>query len=215
MRIILISLILLFGFSFSYAQHTSDVEVNKKNYTRPSPMTFGIYGYGYIPTGLDKDIIGNGGGGGFKVTYNINKYFGIGLSTGLTVAASDNYNNNLTLLSDSRFFLIVQRETAHLQKGIVPWGSVGFGILAATASYGNYYQIEEAVGFNVVFSAGLRYNFRKAYLGFGAEYSLSKVYGEQIQRYYNDVYYYYYDISRSVTMDPSGVNIFAEFGYRF
>lgn len=111
MRFIICLFIILSSFSYVFAAPYSDVEVRRSS-GRPSPMTFGVYGHGYIPMETDKDLIGYGGGGGFKTTYNINKYVGVGLSTGLTVATSNYQNNrNLTLLSDTRFSLIVQRET--------------------------------------------------------------------------------------------------------
>lgn len=175
MRFIICLFIILSSFSYVFAAPYSDVEVRRSS-GRPSPMTFGIYGYGYIPMETDKDLIGYGGGGGFKTTYNINKYVGVGLSTGLTVATSNYQNNrNLTLLSDTRFSLIVQRETERGESGLVPWGSIGFGILAASGDYGSYQKLEDAIGFNFIASLGLRYNFSSAYLGIGAEYSLSRL----------------------------------------
>ena len=214
MRIFLTSLILLFSFSLAFAQNKSDVEVRRSS-GRPSPMTFGVYGQGYIPMETDKKLLGYGGGGGFKATYNINKYVGVGLSTGLTVATS-NYNNNrnLTLLSDTRFSLIVQRETERGESGLVPWGSIGFGILAASGDYGSYQKLEDAIGFNFIASLGLRYNFSSAYLGIGAEYSVSRLYGNYISDYYYNGYYYT-QRRTSVTMNPSGFNVFGEFGFRF
>lgn len=214
MRFITSLFIILFSFSYALAAPRSDVEVNKSS-GRPSPMTFGVYGHGYIPIETDKDLIGYGGGGGFKTTYNINKYVGVGLSTGLTVATSNYQNNrNLTLLSDTRFSLIVQRETERGESGLVPWGSIGFGILAASGDYGSYQKLEDAIGFNFIASLGLRYNFSSAYLGIGAEYSLSRLYGNYISDYYYNGYYYTRR-QTSVTMNPSGFNIFGEFGFRF
>lgn len=215
MRFIICLFIILSSFSYVFAAPYSDVEVRRSS-GRPSPMTFGIYGYGYIPMETDKGLIGYGGGGGFKTTYNINKYFGIGLSTGLTVATS-NYNNmsNRTLLSDTRFSIIFQRETENGERGVVPWGSVGFGILTGAGDYGSYQSFEDSIGFNVAFSAGLRYNFRSAYIGIGAEYSIARLYGDLVNDY--QYYYggYYYQRRVSVTMNPSGFNVFGEFGIRF
>lgn len=212
MRFFMSFFIVLFSFSYIFAAPHSDVE-NKRGYSRPSAMTFGLYGLGYIPMDKDKDLIGYGGGAGFKTTYNIGKYFGVGLSTGLTIATSKHNNvQNLTLLSDTRLSFIIQRETSRGENGFVPWGSFGFGLLAASGDYGGYKQFEDGIGFNFVFSAGLRYNFRNAYIGVGAEYFIANVYGDLVDDYYNG--YYYYPRRTSAIMNPSGFNIFGEFGFR-
>lgn len=212
MRIFLVSLILLFSFSFSFAQNKSDVEVNKSSDNRPSIATFGVLGYGYIPLGVDKDLIGNGGGGGFKATINFNRYFAMGFSTALS-GGSSNYGNtsNLTLLSDTRIAFILQRETLRNQSGFVPWIGVGFGVMASAGNYGSL-KTEDMVGFNISAMAGLRYNFKRAYVGIGAEYMFAALTGDLVR---NDDYYYYYQRRQTVNMDASGVNIFGEVGFRF
>lgn len=212
MRIFLTSLILLFSFSFAFAQYKSDVEVNKSYDNRPSIATFGVMGYGYIPLGVDKDLIGNGGGGGFKATINFNRYFALGLSTALS-GGSSNYGNtsNLTLLSDTRVLFILQRETLRNQSGFVPWIGLGFGVIASAGNYGTL-KTEDMVGFNISAMAGVRYNFRRAYVGIGAEYMFAALTGDLVS---NDNYYYYYQRRQTVNMDASGVNIFGEIGFRF
>ncbi len=212
MRIFLTSLILLFSFSFAFAQNKSDVEVNKSYDNRPSIATFGVMGYGYIPLGVDKDLIGNGGGGGFKATINFNRYFALGLSTALS-GGSSNYGNtsNLTLLSDTRVLFILQRETLRNQSGFVPWIGLGFGVIASAGNYGTL-KTEDMVGFNISAMAGVRYNFRRAYVGIGAEYMFAALTGDLVS---NDNYYYYYQRRQTVNMDASGVNIFGEIGFRF
>lgn len=212
MRIFLTSLILLFSFSFAFAQHKSDVEVNKSSDNRPSIATFGVMGYGYIPLGVDKDLIGNGGGGGFKATINFNRYFALGFSTALS-GGSSNYGNtsNLTLLSDTRVLFILQRETLRNQSGFVPWIGLGVGVMASAGNYGTL-KTEDMVGFNISAMAGVRYNFRRAYIGIGAEYMFAALTGDLVS---NDNYYYYYQRRQTVNMDASGVNIFGEVGFRF
>lgn len=212
MRIFLTSLILLFSFSFAFAQHKSDVEVNKSSDNRPSIATFGVMGYGYIPLGVDKDLIGNGGGDGFKATINFNRYFALGLSTALS-GGSSNYGNtsNLTLLSDTRVLFILQRETLRNQSGFVPWIGLGVGVMASAGNYGTL-KTEDMVGFNISAMAGVRYNFRRAYVGIGAEYMFAALTGDLVS---NDSYYYYYQRRQTVNMDASGVNIFGEVGFRF
>lgn len=214
MRFIISLFIILFSFSYTFAAPKSDVEVNKSS-NDPSMAIFGVYGYGYIPMETDKNLLGYGGGGGFKFAYNFNKYFALGLSSGLTVATS-NYNNrnNLTLLSDTRFSLIVQRETNRGESGFVPWGSIGVGVMAAAGDYGSYQKLEDAVGFSFAVGAGLKYNFRNAYVGIGAEYTFARLYGNYVGDYYYNGYYYT-QRRTSVTMNPSGFNVFGEFGFRF
>lgn len=200
MRIFIILSIILFCFSSAFAFDDD--------------MSFGLYGYGYIPMETDKNLIGYGGGGGFKLQYNLNKYFAIGASTGFTVSTS-NYNNtkNITLLSDSRFLVIFQRNTYKGESGFVPWGSIGFGFLTGSGKYGDFQSFEDAMGFNFTLAAGLRYNFSRTYIGFGAEYSIARLYGDLYTDYYNN--YYYYQRKSSAIMNPSGFNIFGEFGFRF
>ena len=169
-------------------------------------------GYGYIPLGVDKDLIGYGGGGGFKATVNFNRYFALGFSTALS-GGSSNYGNtsNLTLLSDTRIAFILQRETLRNQSGFVPWIGLGFGVMASAGNYGNL-NTEDMVGFNISAMAGVRYNFRRAYFGIGAEYMFAALTGDLV---YNYNYYYYYQRRQTVNMDASGVNIFGEVGFRF
>lgn len=200
MRFIIGLFIILFSFSSAFALDDD--------------MSFGLYGYGYIPMETDKNLIGYGGGSGFKLQYDLNKYFAIGASTGFTVASS-NYNNtkNTTLLSDSRFLIIFQRNTGKGESGFVPWGSLGFGFLTGSGKYGNTQSLEDTMGFNFTLSAGLRYNFSRTYIGVGAEYSIARLYGDLYTDYYND--YYYYPRKTNVTVNPSGFNVFGEFGVRF
>lgn len=214
MRFIISLFIVLFSFSYTFAAPKSDVEVNKSS-NEIARSTVGIYGYGYIPMETDKDLIGYGGGGGLKGTYNFNRYVALGLSTGLTVAAS-NYNNvnNLTLLSDTRLSLIVQRETNKGESGFVPWGSIGVGVMAAAGDYGSFQKLEDAVGFSFAVGAGLKYNIRNAYVGIGAEYTFARLYGDLVGDYYYNGYYYT-QRRTSVTMNPSGFNVFGEVGVRF
>ena len=68
------------------------------------------------------------------------------------------------------------------------------------------------VGFNISAMAGVRYNFRRAYVGIGAEYMFAALTGDLV---YNYNYYYYYQRRQTVNMDASGVNIFGEVGFRF
>lgn len=213
MRFILSILILLFSFSFTFAQHRSDVEVNKSNMSsKPALVTFGFMGYGYIPMEVDKDLIGTGGGGGLKAIININRYFAIGFSTSLTGAKSNYANmNNLTLLSDSRILFILQRETGKYESGIVPWGGLGLGVMAGAGAY-DVLTAEDMVGFNLSLMAGLRYNFKMAYIGFGAEYMFASLAGDLV---YKNYMYPYREYRQPVTMNPSGFNIFGEIGFRF
>lgn len=205
MRIFLTSLIFLLSFSFVFAQSRSDVEVNKSSDNKPTMATFGFMGYGYIPVEADKDLIGYGGGGAVKATINVNRYFAIGLSAGVTAASSNYQNNsNLTLFTNARLSLIAQRETLKNETGFVPWAGLGLGVSAAAGSYGTA-KAKDMLGYDVALMAGVRYNFPKAYFGLGAEYSFSSLTG-----------YLGNNASRSAfSLNPSGVNVFAEAGFRF
>lgn len=205
MRIFLTSLIFLLSFSLVFAQNRSDIEVNQSS-NKPDMATLSFMGYGYIPVDSSKDLIGFGGGGSVKATVNINRYFAVGLSAGVT-AASSNYQNayNLTLLTNARLLLIAQRETLKNQPGVVPWGGLGIGVVAGSGSYGAGHA-EDMLGYDVAVMAGIRYNFSKVFLGLGAEFSISNLSG--------------YLVNGSISKSPyslyaSSVNVFGEVGFRF
>lgn len=201
MRFIISLFMFLFSFSSVFAYNF--VEEN---------ISLGLVGYGYIPMETDKDILGYGGGGGVKVKYDINKYVGIGLYSGLTISSSNtNNSNNLTLYNDSRFSIIFQRETDDGEDGFVPWGSLGIGFVSGSVKYGDYRSMEDAIGFSATLSAGLKYNFNVFYAGIGAEYSFSRLYGDIINNFFDG----YYSRQAGVLLNTSGFNIFGEFGVRF
>ena len=208
MRIFFILLIVFFSFSFSFAQHRSDYNEDDSYDDVPSLFSVGVLGSGYVPLGSDKELLGYGAGAGLKAVINMNKFFGIGLSTSLTGAKS-NYNggNNYTLLSTTRLLFIFQKETDRFQKGFVPWFGLGIGL---TALFGDYSigKTKGMVGFDMTLMAGLRYNFKNAYVGIGAEYITIGISGDMV---YNNKY----QTRETTSIDISGVNIFGEIGFRF
>lgn len=214
MRFVLSLFIILFSFSNVFAATASKNDEEKEKYVFPSFLSLGIYGYGYIPMETDKDVLGYGGGGGLKMAINFTRYFGIGLSSGFTVTQpKDSSGNKLTILSDIRASIIIQRDTGYHRSGFMPWSSISLGVLSGEVNYGSYQKLEDAVGFNIVLSAGLRYNFKNVYIGIGAEYSFSRLYGDLVNNNYYNGSYYYTRKSGSI-FNPSGFNIFGEVGYR-
>lgn len=165
-------------------------------------VTLGLQGGGFIHTGSTYDI-GNGGGVGLNVKININKYFATLYQFNYTYASYTPYANSSHFF-DTRALLVLQRETEHNRNGLVPWLGLGISYNVGVTSVLNNYATISGYGFGFIFSGGLRYNFKKIYMGANVEYNLA-VLATDIKNYYGQNY----------GIDPSGVRINAEIGYRF
>lgn len=189
MRFIIGLFIILFSFSSAFALDDD--------------MSFGLYGYGYIPMETDKNLIGYGGGGGFKLQYDLNKYFALGLEGDITASRN---GTNSTTFGGVRFLLIAQNETEKDKNGFVPWGAFALGTLMGNGSYENgTFNYKNFSGFDISLMIGLRYNYKRAYFGIGADFT----YGETIAEVQAAELYPNQDFF------IIGTNIFLEAGYRF
>lgn len=188
-------------------RNTYTKEINsdqiKKSYTRPIPIvTLGLQGGGFIHTGATYDI-GNGGGVGLNVKININKYFATLIQLNYTYASYQPYANSSHFF-DSRTLLVFQRETEIDKNGLVPWLGLGVTFNTGVISVLDNYATVSGYGVGVIVAGGLRYNIKKIYVGANVEYNLA-VLATNIKNYYGQSY----------GVDPSGVRINAEIGYRF
>lgn len=188
-------------------RNTYTKEINsdqiKKSYTGPIPIvTLGLQGGGFIHTGATYDI-GNGGGVGLNVKININKYFATLVQLNYTYASYKLYANSSHFF-DSRTLLVLQRETEQNKNGLVPWAGLGVSFNTGVISVLDNYATVSGYGVGVIVAGGLRYNFKKIYFGANIEYNLA-VLATDIKNYYGQSY----------GVDPSGVRVNAEIGYRF
>ena len=203
MKIIYSLMFLLLFVSYSFAQSNSDLQVKINKDTIPAvkepiPSTFGFKGFGYISTGVTEDI-GNGGGFGINLRFNINKYFGIGVQGLYTNAQDKAYYHTTSNMFDTRLLLTFQKETAYNQKGLVPWLDLGMSVNTGVFSVSGAGSVT-GVGVGFVIGAGLKYNFEKFYLGASVDYNLA----------YISLYTRY-----SANIDPSALRIYGELGWRF
>ena len=168
-----------------------------------STFSIGAAGYGYIGFSPDSDLIGNGGGAALNIKYNIHKDFALGLQGGFT---SYKENINHILSGDFKALIILQRETLRNNNGFVPWVSLGLGALWGSGNYNNdTMKFHDIFGFQTSLSLGLRYNYKHAYFGMGADF----IYSPAIGKVQADVIYPNQDIFFI------GSNIFLETGFRF
>ena len=184
--------------------------IGKLNY-KDYPMTLGIYGGAYFPTGY-RDVLGIGGGAGIKYKFNFNKFFAISADLGYTYSSGSDKNSTNTItwngtshMFDIRLMGILQYETKKGESGFAPW--IGTGAVISIASTkeqieeryiysGNVYNYTNdytgaALGY--IIALGFRYNFKKVYTGINFDYTIA-----------NPGYY-----------DVSGFRLNAELGYRF
>lgn len=165
-------------------------------------VTLGLQGGGFIHTGSTYDI-GNGGGVGLNVKVNINKYFATLYQFNYTYASYTPYANSSHFF-DIRALLVFQRETEQNKNGLVPWAGLGVSYNTGVISVLDNYATVSGYGVGVIVAGGLRYNIKKIYVGANIEYNLA-VLATDIKNYYG----------QSIGVDPSGVRINAEIGYRF
>lgn len=196
--------------SFSDEFNREIKDIGKLNY-QDYPMTLGVYGSPYFPTGYSKSL-GIGGGVGIKYKFNFNKFFAISADLGYTYSSGSKNNSTNTLtwnttsnMFDIKVLGIFQYETKKGEAGFVPW--IGTGPVLAIASTkeeieeryvisGNVYRYQrDYSGANIgyVLAFGFRYNFKKIYAGANFDYTIA-----------NPGYY-----------DVSGIRLNAEIGYRF
>lgn len=196
------------SFSDEFNREVKDIgKLNYKDY----PMTIGVYGGAYFPTGY-RDVLGIGGGAGIKYKFNFNKFFAISADLGYTYSSGSETNSTDTItwnttsnMFDIRVMGILQYETKKGESGFAPW--IGTGPVLAIASTkeeieeryvysGNVYNYNRdytgaTIGYIIGF--GFRYNFKNIYAGANFDYTLA-----------NPGYY-----------DVSGIRLNAEVGYRF
>ena len=196
--------------SFSDEFNREAKDIGKLNY-KDYPMTIGVYGGAYFPTGY-RDVLGIGGGAGIKYKFNFNKFFAISADLGYTYSSGSDKNSTNTItwngtshMFDIRLMGILQYETKKGESGFAPW--IGTGAVISIASTkeqieeryiysGNVYNYTNdytgaALGYIV--ALGFRYNFKKVYTGINFDYTIA-----------NPGYY-----------DVSGIRLNAEIGYRF
>lgn len=180
-----------------------NADLVKKSSTGSIPIvTLGLQGGGFIHTGATYDI-GNGGGVGLNIKININKYFATLYQLNYTYTSYKPYAN-YSHFFDTRALLVLQRETEHNRNGFVPWLGLGVSYNVGVMSVLNNYASIPGYGFGFILSGGLKYNIKKIYFGANVEYNLA-VLDTDIRNYYGQSY----------GVDPSGVHINAEIGYRF
>ena len=179
----------------------ADLETNKVSNRIPI-VTLGLQGGGFIHTGSTYDI-GDGGGVGLNVKFNYNKYFATLVQLNYTYASYQPYANSSHFI-DSRALLVFQRETEQNKNGLVPWLGLGVSFNAGVISVLDNYATVSGYGVGVIVAGGLKYNIKKIYVGANVEYNLA-VLATNIKNYYGQSY----------GVDPSGVRIDAEIGYRF
>lgn len=196
--------------SFSDEFNREAKDIGKLNY-KDYPMTIGVYGGAYFPTGY-RDVLGIGGGAGIKYKFNFNKFFAISADLGYTYSSGSDKNSTNTItwngtshMFDIRLMGILQYETKKGESGFAPW--IGTGAVISIASTkeqieeryiysGNVYNYTNdytgaALGY--IIALGFRYNFKKVYTGINFDYTIA-----------NPGYY-----------DVSGIRLNAEIGYRF
>ena len=185
-------------------------DIGKLNY-KDYPMTIGVYGGAYFPTGY-RDVLGIGGGAGIKYKFNFNKFFAISTDLGYTYSSGSSKNSTNTVtwngtshMFDIRLMGIFQYETKKGELGFVPWIGTGAVITFASTkekveeryvSTGNVYRYTNdfsGAGIGYIVALGFRYNFKKVYTGLNFDYTL--------------VYPGFYDVS--------GIRLNVELGYRF
>ena len=105
-------------------------DIGKLNY-KDYPMTIGVYGGAYFPTGY-RDVLGIGGGAGIKYKFNFNKFFAISADLGYTYSSGSDKNSTNTItwngtshMFDIRLMGIFQYETKKGESGFVPWIGTG------------------------------------------------------------------------------------------
>ena len=179
----------------------ADLVKNSTGYLIPI-VTFGLQGGGFIHTGDTYDI-GNGGGVGLNVKFNINKYFATLVQLNYTYATYKPYANSSHFF-DTRALLVLQRETEKDKNGFVPWLGLGVTYNTGVISVLDNYATVSGYGVGVIVAGGLRYNIKKVYVGANIEYNLA-VLATNIKNYYGQNY----------GVDPSGVRINGEIGFRF
>lgn len=186
----------------TYTKEINSDQIKKSN-TKPIPIvTLGLQGGGFIHTGATYDI-GNGGGVGLNVKFNYNKYFATLVQLNYTYASYTPYANSSHFF-DTRALLVLQRETEQNKNGLVPWAGLGVSFNTGVISVLDNYATVSGYGVGVIVAGGLRYNIKKIYFGANIEYNLA-VLATDIKNYYGQSY----------GVDPSGVRINAEIGYRF
>ena len=179
----------------------ADLVKNSTGNLIPS-VTFGLQGGGFIHTGDTYDI-GNGGGVGFNIKYNANKYIATLIQLNYTYASYKPYANTSHFF-DTRFLLVFQKETEQNKNGFVPWAGFGVSFNTGVMSVLNNYTTISGYGLGFILSGGFRYNIQKIYVGANIEYNMAFL-NTNLVNYYG----------RSFEVDPSGVRINGEIGFRF
>lgn len=208
-KFIIVLIFTFISYNVAYSAENGDVytkaikaDVIKYSTDNHIPIiTLGLQGGGFIQTGSTYDI-GNGGGVGINVKTNINKYFATLIQLNYTYASYKPYANSSHFI-DTRALIIVQKETTEDKNGIVPWAGLGVSFNTGFFSVLNNYASFNGLGVGLILTGGLRYNIKKIYIGANIEYNLAII-STDIQNYYGQ----YYGI------DPSGVRINAEIGFR-
>lgn len=186
----------------TYSKTINSDQIKKSPY-RPIPIvTLGLQGGGFIHTGATYDI-GDGGGVGLNVKVNYNKYFATLVQLNYTYTSYTPYANSSHFF-DTRALLVFQRETEQNKNGLVPWAGLGVSYNTGVISVLDNYATVSGYGVGVIVAGGLRYNIKKIYVGANIEYNLA-VLATDIKNYYGQSY----------GVDPSGIRINAEIGYRF
>ena len=190
--------------SFSDEFNREAKDIGKLNY-KDYPMTIGVYGGAYFPTGY-RDVLGIGGGAGIKYKFNFNKFFAISADLGYTYSSGSDKNSTNTItwngtshMFDIRLMGILQYETKKGETGFVPWFGTGPVISFAKSETIQHYSRQDVVFdyngayFGYIAALGVKYNFKKAYAGVNLDYTITAPGG----------------------VDLSGFRIYAEAGYRF
>lgn len=198
----IIILFILLNFSISVYGAENNIKPNSEE-KLIYPFSIGALGFGYISTSPDSDLLGSGGGAGINFKYNVNKYFALGVEGDMTASRN---GTNSTTFGGVRFLLIAQNETERDKNGFVPWGAFALGTLMGNGSYENgTFNYKNFSGFDISLMIGLRYNYKRAYFGIGADFT----YGETIAEVQAAELYPNQDFF------IIGTNIFLEAGYRF